>query len=506
MPLCPRIAQAASLAAVLALAPAGGAAPQGSRSLPGAGLRTLIGTPGGSPMVMTPRQLRASQATTSWLTSIATPALAAPVLIPGVGGTAYVLRLFVPETGNEELFTLHVPDSAPGQARPLLVGFHGYGVSHLDFSYYNTSFLSEADSRDWFVLAPIQINPALNTGDLSFGAAESQLNVRGVMEYMLAHWPIDLDRIYGVGFSMGGGNAMSLGARYRDRDRGAFAAIVNHTGAISPSDVWVHEPGIRAPMEATFGGPPPRFEYQRASSVDLSLATGDLIPGGRHMAVNLNGVPVRTYYYVADPKAYLLAQSDQLHQYMSTTPGLSHELLVETVPPCPSNNAPVNHCWDLLDEVAVCDWFEQQALGALPLQGTILADRDARWNGIHVTQSAGGQFSTFDYSLVSNAASPSTIALTNRENTERLELDVEEFGLDASMGLQLQTFAADGGDVCLAISGLQGPPSVVRRNNLQVSNDCSGAPGGTRWCYDAAAGTLELFEPSGAFSRWTITP
>ena len=51
---------------------------------------------------------------------------------------------------------------------------------------------------------------------------------------------------------------------------------MNHTGAISPSDVWVHEPGIRAPIEATFGGPPPRFEYQRASSVDLSLATGDL--------------------------------------------------------------------------------------------------------------------------------------------------------------------------------------------------------------------------------------
>ncbi|MDB4724743.1 hypothetical protein OAF85_01080 [Planctomycetota bacterium] len=108
---------------------------------------------------MSPQQLRTSQATTAWLTSIAAQALAAPVFIPGVGGTAYVLKLFVPQTGNEELFTLHVPDSPAGQARPLLVGFHSYGVSHLDFSYYNTSFLSEADARDWFVLAPIQINP-----------------------------------------------------------------------------------------------------------------------------------------------------------------------------------------------------------------------------------------------------------------------------------------------------------------------------------------------------------
>ena len=266
----------------MVLTSAGFATPQrnGGRSLPGVGLRTLLGRPGGNPSAMTPQQLRVGQATTAWLTSIAVPALSAPKLIPGIGGTAYVLRLFVPATGTDELFTLYVPSSPSGQARPMIVGFHGFGVSHLDFSYYNTEFLAEAAARDWFVLAPIQINPVLNTGDISFGSAESQLNVEYVLNYVLDEWPIDLDRIYGIGFSMGGGNALSYAARHRDRETGAFAAVVNHTGAVSPSDVL--EPRTRdsnAPLEATFGGPPPRFEYQRAASIDLSLTDGSLLPG-----------------------------------------------------------------------------------------------------------------------------------------------------------------------------------------------------------------------------------
>ncbi|MGB0332808.1 MAG: hypothetical protein ACPGPE_13450, partial [Planctomycetota bacterium] len=71
--------------------------------------------------------------------------------------------LFVPATGNEELFTLHVPDSPAGKARPLLLGFHSDGVSHLDLSHHDTSILSGADARDGFVLAPIQIHPSFPT-------------------------------------------------------------------------------------------------------------------------------------------------------------------------------------------------------------------------------------------------------------------------------------------------------------------------------------------------------
>ena len=171
----------------------------------------------------------------------------------------------MPATGTDELFSLYVPSSPSGQARPLIVGFHGFGVSHLDFSYYNTDILAEAAARDWFVLAPIQINPVLNTGDISFGSAESQLNVEHVLNYVLDEWPIDLDRIYGIGFSMGGGNAVSYAARHRDRSdrrlrgRGEPHRRGEPVGRVEPR---ARDPDV--PLEATFGGPPPRFEYQRA--------------------------------------------------------------------------------------------------------------------------------------------------------------------------------------------------------------------------------------------------
>ena len=464
---------------------------------------------------MSPQQLRTSQATIAWMTSIAAPALAAPVFIPGIGGTAYVLKLFVPQTGNEELFTLHVPDSPAGQARPLLVGFHSYGVSHLDFSYYNTSFLSEADARDWFVLAPIQINPlvfngnGVPTGDLSYGAAESQLNVEAVMDYVLSHWPIDLDRVYGVGFSMGGGNALSYGARHRNRDEGAFAAIVNHTGAVNGGVVWNEEPGIQAPLETTFGGPPPRFEYQRASLIDVSLAPAadySLIPGGRHMATNLVGVPVRTYYYAGDPLVYLRTLSDRLDTFMSGDPTLSHELVVELTPPsCPPNTSAANHCWALIDESSVCDWLAQQALGSYPLRGKVLADRDERWNGLQLQQRVVGSFSALEYDLIPGSSGQPDLILTGRENLSRIGLDLEDFNLDASVGLQLVTDAIDGAPVDLVVQGAPLRPTLVLRNSLQVSEDCSGATAGPRWCHDSVTGTLELHEPDGSVGQWSIT-
>jgi hypothetical protein len=114
-------------------------------------------------MSISPQQLPTSRLTTARLASLAMPAVAAPEFIPGVGGKAYVLKLFVPQTVNEELFTLHVQDSPAGKARPLLLGFHSDGVSHLDLSHHDTSILSGADARDGFVLAPIQIHPSFPT-------------------------------------------------------------------------------------------------------------------------------------------------------------------------------------------------------------------------------------------------------------------------------------------------------------------------------------------------------
>jgi hypothetical protein len=46
----------------------------------------------------------------------------------------------------------------------------------------------------------------------------------------------------------------------------------------------------------------------------------------------------------------------------------------------------------------------------------------------------------------------------------------------------------------------------VRRNNLLLPGGCAAGTGAADWCYDPADGTLRMIEPSGSFSRWSVTP
>ena len=125
----------------------------------------------------------------------------------------------------------------------------------------------------------------------------------------------------------------------------------------------------------------------------------------------------------------------------------------------------------------------------------MLADRDERWNGLQLQQRVVGSFSALEYDLI----------LTGRENLSRIGLDLEDFNLDASVGLQLVTDAIDGAPVDLVVQGAPLRPTLVLRNSLQVSEDCSGATAGPRWCHDSVTGTLELHEPDGSVGQWSIT-
>ena len=223
------------------------------------------------------------------------------------------------------------------------------------------------------------------------------------------------------------------------------------------------------------------------------------------MATNLVGVPVRTYYYAGDPLVYLRTLSDRLDTFMSGDPTLSHELLVELTPPCPQNSNSPNHCWELIDESSVCNWLAQQALGSYPLRGKVLADRDERWNGLQLEQHVVGSFSALEYDLIPGSSAQPDLILTGRENVSGIGLDLGDFNLDASVGLQLLTDAIDGASVDLVVQGVPLRPTLVLRNSLQLIEDCLGTTTGPRWCHDSVTGTLELHEPDGSVGQWSIT-
>jgi hypothetical protein len=191
---------------------------------------------------------------------------------------------------------------------------------------------------------------------------------------------------------------------------------------------------------------------------------------------------------------------------MSGDPTLSHELVVELTPPsCPPNTSTANHCWALIDETSACDWLAQQALGAYPRRGRVLADREERWNGLLVQQHQTGRFSALNYDLVPTPIGRPTLLLGDRENVSLIGLDLEDFDLDATVGLEVETDAIDGAPVDLTIEGVPVRPFSVLRNGVQILEDCSTAASGVRWCHDSVTGTLELREADGSVGRWSIT-
>lgn len=483
------------LAQPAAQAAQGDAGPAVRPSKPGLSTRSLLlggGAPGGD---IGPFEIQLSNLSTAFIERLAPSADVGPLFPPGIGGTALVLRLFVVDTGREELFTLFVPSTPPGVSRPLLTCFHGANVSHLDI-FFNTTYLQEADARGWFLIAPLQReqNPY---GQLNYASADSQFHVEAVIAFVLRFYDIDLDRLYGVGFSMGGGSAMSFAARHRDRATGAFAAVVNHTGSVALSDVYAKQASVQTAMETIFGGTPATaaFEYQRSSVVELDAA-GVLLPSGRHMARNLEHVPVRTVYGLGDSLTYLVDQCVQLDSYMQTLPQATHQLFALGVP---TICAPQSHCWETLNETAACDFLDAQTLRSAPQAGGYLIDRDdVVWGRFRVEATLQGQFASMEYEADPAA---NEIRVDQTSNLDTLRFDVRDFGLDPALPLTLRTGTIDLTRDVIELEGFAAAPTMVTIGaGTPVVESCT-TPGLTSWCYQG--GVLTLNDVGGG-AVWNI--
>lgn len=481
---------------------AGHTAVEPTGSAPGAGQgRAFQGTlPSGSTWDdIGPAELAQSQAGYAWLSSVATATEIAPLIAAGVGGTILNYSVFVEATGGIELFSLFVPDTDPSVPRPLLTAFHGAGSSHGDIYFRAMDFFVEADQRDWFLIAPLQRN--LNgPADTSYASAESQLHVEVLIQLILDTYSIDRDRLYAAGFSMGGGNALSYAARHRDRRSGAISAVVNHTGSVALSNVYVNAPTIVVDiMEGIFGGPPtgPVFEWQRSSLIEVDAA-GSLLSQGRHMALNLEHVPVQTWFNSLDNFTYLQAQAQTLHGFISALPAGDHELVTVPggVPNCVGQ-----HCWDTLDIAAACQWLSAQSLEANPAAGTVLADRDARWGRFDVAQRLQGAFTEFEYTVNPSA---NLLAITDTGNALSVSVRVQKLGLDPSQPLFVSTTRMENQGNAIVLRGYTAAPTTVTRNGIFLGPTCGDPPATVGWCYDAQAGTVTIDESSNLSATWRI--
>ena len=498
-----------------------------------------VGGPGGSPTAAAERMLGARASRGGAAVRVSRLGSSGTGACNGaVGGTIYEITITNTPTGWEEDFLLGVPHYPESGAAPLLVGFHKFEVSHWDLCEH-TDFFNEAFSRGWFIVTP------LGAAQQAFGGLEAQANTQLVLDFC-SILPVDPARIYGVGFSTGGGWMTSYAARHQDPTRSRFAGLVNHTGGVSLTHTYANEeqfdngcdppfpacpgacPCANNPcdweaadmLEYFYAGPPgpDPFAYLRCSLFDLQDGPPATIDAHTDMAGNLLYTPLRTSYATNDITSvglYLAAQCQALDNHLSTTlGGLEHTL----VPLAASV-----HSWTTLDEALACDFLDSQAPAAPAGFRIVTADRDGRWNDMTVIQdppplapgpdmdwrcgsldNEPGHFARFDWGVdVAN----NIFSLRSTRQLASLRVHSRDMGLEPTQPLQFYLLRGpdtDGGplqDEVVITDFSSAPTSVTVGNTVQVP--------GVDYTWEAATGLLTLVPrswPTNGFLHWTITP
>lgn len=299
-------------------------------------------------------------------------------------------------TNKGELFDYMVPTGYDPLADPvpLVIGYHGYGLSAASVAVQST-LDEEADARGWFYLAPTGLDDQL------FGSLPCQRNIETSIEWMLDNYNIDPDRIYMVGFSMGGGVSASFAARHRDPDGIMIAALVTNCGTFDWTLAYsVQSQTLKDLLENpyNFGGPPSEFPfaYQRSSGeyfpVENYPPTVVSYDVKHSMGSNLWDTPTYVAYDQQDLIFSVRIESQAFINLMSES-GVPPvvQLANGTLDPCTGN--PAAHSWAVLDMPAVFDFLDGKVVNRHPTSVDAQIDRNTKVSYLDVTQAADQAFS-----------------------------------------------------------------------------------------------------------------
>ena len=379
------------------------------------------------------------------------------------------------------------PLPAPTGPVPLLVVFHKFGSSQLDLSV-NTNFAQEGCSRGWYVVCPLAANTQ------HYGSIPSQVHMEAVLQEMLVRYPlIDPSRIYGAGFSMGGGAMTNYAARHLDPSKPMLAAMVSLSGAVALKDTYASDPPTRVFLDFWYGngtaGSADPFKMARSSIINFDQATLQ-VHAGEDLARNLSHIPLQVTRATDEKIWYLPRQNDVLVGHLASlgfTPGPTYAYRF-----VPFGQDAFDHRWVMLDQAWACDWLSTFTL-TLPTAARTLADRDDVYFHFFVEQDAPNAFTPFDWSL---DAQGNALSLAATANLRRLTVDTLAAGLDPAQPLQLSLATADGLGDEVVLRGYAAPPTTILRDGQATAS----------WSFDAPTQRLVLVETDGQPHLWSIAP
>ena len=366
-------------------------------------------------------------------------------------------------TGFQEIVVYQLPDlyDPVGTPHPLVVAYHGYGGSAWQPSNQST-LDEECNNRNWLYLSVTGLDDQL------FGSPISQQNTEAGIQWMIDNYNVDVDRIYMVGFSAGGGIVTNFAARRRDPEGLMIAAL----GTVSATTDWTLEytitPSIQAWMTNAFnfGGTPAAqaFRYQQASATFNDLFTyppaSSAVPvPGLSQNQNLGAVPTYVTYDTEDTITHVPHMGDQLESMVSLLGAPTQKVVVTgtTLPGPPSVPAP--HSWAVLDEVDLFDFFALHSVERYPEDFRAQLDLGGPVSWLDTLQDRPEVFLSLDAS-----ADPglSHIRVDNVTNAEALIIDAAAAGVTGTLPVRVTVENESGPPMRLQLKGFSQSPSRLK--------------------------------------------
>lgn len=391
-------------------------------------------------------------------------------------------------TQDERLLMQFPPNlfQIPQEERALVLAFHPYGLSYL--SPFNGSELPTlCEERNWILVAPLGLTQT------NFATVQSQETLDITLELIFHLLQFNRQRVYTVGFSMGGLNAVSYAMRKQDPTGLRVAGVVNHTGTMDAIlDYETGGPGLKEVLEDDlhFNGSPTEefFAWERINPTRLT--PGNIVDPLRAPVTNLIDVPFYLHLNTQDPNADLVAMTYALHTHLL---GLGVDVHLDTV------NAGNTHAWSTMDMAEALDFIDGGlAPGEAPENGPVLelfADREDAYRLSEVVSIEPDQVAR--YKIVVQTPLVNSFAVQAVDGVRELSLDLAPMLVNTAEVLSMTTWAVDGKPVTYNLQGYTAAPSTITVNGVPPVSSS----------FDAASGTLTVTPTvDGSFAVVQVIP
>jgi len=383
--------------------------------------------------------------------SVGGPIIRTVVLPAGEFGTG---------TEKQEIFHLQEPTNLDreGPPIPMVMGYHGFGAS-ANSVHVQSTLDEECEARGWMYVSPTGYDDKL------FASPISQQHVDAVFDWMLQEYPIDVDRIYMAGFSMGGGYVTNFAAQRRDPEGLMIAAVGTVSAALDWTLLYATSgQSVKNLMELpqNFGGSPTEnaFGYQQASGLHYVPMSYPPLPGELYelycMARNNVHMPVYQTFDTGDVLPLIMPENEDLYGLLNVNAPLVQQTIVTGT--LDGEGLPAPHSWNVLDEVALFDFFEQHSVQRYPQSFRAMLGQNGKVSWLDVTRRSANKFSHF----IADADEPTrTISLTELYGTSALEIDAGAAGVTGTAPVRVRLEFLDQGKPKITLRGFATRPSYL---------------------------------------------